>query len=77
MALASKQFQGTPQRRRTKLERVDSIDPQALFIWETVDRRIVVGRALARAVIVLITGGSAAGTAHYWMPALCKWLGLP
>jgi hypothetical protein len=75
MAFAPKHLKRASPGRNDKTWKTNAVDPQALFIWETADQRIVVGRALARTIIVLVTGGSAASTAHYWMPALCKWLG--
>jgi len=77
MALAPKQLKRASPRHNDDTWKTNAVDPQALFIWETADRRIVIGRALARTIIVLVTGGSAASTARYWIPAVCKWLGLP
>jgi hypothetical protein len=76
MALVPKRLKRASPHRNDEAWKTNTVDPQALFIWETADRRIVIGRALARTIIVLVTGGSAASTAHYWIPALCKWLGL-
>ncbi len=77
MPLAPKPFRSASPRHNRNAWRTNPVDPKALFIWETGNCRLVIGRALARTVIVLVTGGSAASTAHYWVLPLCKWLGLP
>ena len=75
MAIPPKHSKHMADRRNDGAWKTSTVDPLALFIWETPDKRIAIGRALARTIIVLVTGGSAASTAHYWIPVLCKWLG--
>jgi hypothetical protein len=57
--------------------KTDAVDPQALFILETAEWRIVVGRAFVRMVVALCIGGAGAYNAPYWLPAIAKWMGLP
>jgi hypothetical protein len=50
------------------------VDPKALFIWETKERCIVVGRVLAFAVISIIGGTSLWNTSGTWVSILVKLL---
>jgi hypothetical protein len=48
------------------------VDPKALFIWETENHRIVVGRALVFAIAAMISGTSLWNTSASWVPLLIK-----
>jgi hypothetical protein len=56
--------------------KTSGVDPQALFIPETPECRIVVGRALVRIVIALGVGGIGIHNAPYWLPLISKWIGM-